>query len=304
MAIKLNQLRMFAAVAEHGSFSAAAAELACTQSRISHAITELERELAVRLLERSHGGSRPTAAGLRVLDKARQMLRLEQDLRGSAREDGALAGRVRVACFRSVGTHLLPYAAAMLAAQHPGIVLDIDDGNADRDAVLDTLREQRADLAIAQLPVERGFATLPWLHDDYVLVVPAARQFSQPLGWEQLDGLSYIQLACPGADAALERCLAAGLAVQPGPRLANDTSIAAMVARGMGYSIMPRLAVFPEPEGVRLLALPIPARRSLALAGDAAAMRRPEVAAVLKVLRSRKMVETTEAWRAGLLRWS
>jgi DNA-binding transcriptional LysR family regulator len=77
-----------------------------------------------------------------------------------------------------------------------------------------------------------------------------------------------------------------------------------MVARGMGFSIMPRLAVFPEPEGVRTLALPIPARRSFALAGDAAAMRRPEVAAVLKILRSRKMVERTKAWQAGILAWS
>src|SRR5689334_13899915 len=129
MALKLNQLRMFVAVADHGSFSAAAAELACTQSRISHAIAELERELAVRLLERSHGGSAPTEAGRRVLEKARQMLHLEQGLRDCAGADGALGGTVRVACFRSIGTHLLPYAAEALAAAHPGIVLEIDDSH-------------------------------------------------------------------------------------------------------------------------------------------------------------------------------
>jgi DNA-binding transcriptional LysR family regulator len=126
----------------------------------------------------------------------------------------------------------------------------------------------------------------------------------QAFSWRQLDGLPLIQLACPGADEVLERCRAAGLAVRSGHRLANDTSIAAMVARGMGFSIMPRLAVFPEPEGVRTLALPLPARRSFALAGDAAAMRRPEVAAVLKILRSRKMVERTKAWQAGVLAWA
>jgi DNA-binding transcriptional LysR family regulator len=304
MAIKLSQLEMFAAVADYGSFSAAAAQLDCTQSRISHAIAELERELAVRLLDRSHGGSKPTGAGQRVLEKARQMLRLEQGLRDSVRDENALAGRVRVACFRSTGTHLLPYAAEALADEHPGIVLEIDDGNVDRDAVLDALREKRADIAIAQAPVERAFTALPWLHDDYVLVVPGGRQFSAPLAWNQLDGLPFIQLACPGADDVLERCRATGLAARPGPRLANDTSIAAMVGRGMGYSIMPRLAVFPEPEGVRTLALPIPARRSLVLAGDAATMRRPEVRAVLKILRSRKVVERTPAWLAGRLGWS
>jgi DNA-binding transcriptional LysR family regulator len=304
MAIKLNQLRMFVAVADHGSFSAAAAELNCTQSRISHAIAELEKELAVRLLDRSHGGSAPTGAGRRVLDKARQMLQLEQGLRGSAADEESLSGVVRVACFRSVGTHLLPYAAEALAAAHPGVVLDIDDSHLDRDALQAALSEGRTDIAIAQLPVERAFTALPWLHDDYVLVLPAGRRIAQPLCWDQLDGLPFLQLACPGADEVLTRCRAAGLAVRSGRRLANDTSIAAMVARGMGWSIMPRLAVFPEAEGVRTLALPIPARRSFALAGEAAAIRRPEVAAVLKILRSRKMVERTAAWQAGVLGWS
>jgi DNA-binding transcriptional LysR family regulator len=304
MALKLSQLRMFAAVADHGSFSAAAAELACTQSRISHAIAELERELAVRLLDRSHGGSTPTDAGRCVLDKARAMLQLEQELRAGAGDATALAGQVRVACFRSVGTHLLPYAAEALAAAHPGIVLEIDDGHLGRDALLDALRERRADIAVAQLPLARGLASLPYVHDDYVLVVPAGRTASQPFSWDQLDGLALIQLACPGADEVLARCRAAGLAVRSGHRLANDTSIAAMVARGMGFSIMPRLAVFPEPAGVRTLALPVPARRSFALAGDAAVMRRPEVAAVVKILRSRKIVERTTAWQAGVLGWA
>jgi DNA-binding transcriptional LysR family regulator len=304
MALKLSQLRMFVAVADHGSFSAAAAELACTQSRISHAIAELEKELALRLLDRSHGGSVPTDAGRRVLEKARAMLHLEQELCASAGDAEDLAGQVRVACFRSVGTHLLPYAAEALAAAHPGIVLEIDDGHLGRDALLDALRERRADIAVAQLPLARGLAALPYVHDDYVLVLPAGRAASQPLSWDQLDGLPLIQLACPGADEVLERCRAAGLAVRVKQRLANDTSIAAMVARGMGFSIMPRLAVFPEPEGVRTLALPVPARRSFALAGDAAVMRRPEVAAVLKILRSRKMVERTKAWQAGVLAWT
>jgi DNA-binding transcriptional LysR family regulator len=312
MAIKLSQLQIFAAVADHGSFSAAAAELGCTQSRISHAIAELERELAVRLLERSHAGSIPTGAGHQVLDKARQMLRLEQSLRDSVRAGKELAGRVRIACFRSVGTHLMPFAAEALAGAHPGIVLDIDDGCIDRVAVLDALREGRADLAIAQLPVDDAFLTQPFVEDDYVLVAPAARRLDASFTWNQLDGLPFLQLACPGADEVLERCRAAGLvaadAGQPGRRLANDTSIAAMVARGMGYSIMPRLAVFPAPEGVRTHALPLPvagsATRSLVLAGEPAAMRRPEVKAVVEILRGRRMLERTPAWQAGALKIS
>jgi DNA-binding transcriptional LysR family regulator len=71
----------------------------------------------------------------------------------------------------------------------------------------------------------------------------------------------------------------------------------------MGYSILPRLATFPEPDEVRVLALPIPARRQFALAGHADTLRSPQVQAVLKVLRDRRMVARTRAFQAGVLRW-
>jgi DNA-binding transcriptional LysR family regulator len=304
MAMKLSQLQMLVAVADHGSFSAAAAELDCTQSRISHAIAELERELGTRLLARSHGGSLPTEAGLRVLDKARQMLRLEDSLRACARATDTIEGRVRVACFRSVGTHLLPYAAEALAARHPGLVLDIDDACHDRLEVIDALRAGRADVGIAQLPVEDGFVVAPYVADDYMLVVPAARRFDAPVTWHQLDGLPFIRLGCSGADAILARCRAAGLKAQAARTLGNDTSIAAMVARGMGWSILPRLATFPEDDEVRVLPLPIPARRQFALAGPRAAMASRTVQAVLDVLRDRRLLAATRAGQAGILHWT
>jgi DNA-binding transcriptional LysR family regulator len=300
--MKLSQLHMLVAVADHGSFSAAAAELGCTQSRISHAIAELERELGARLLARSRDGSLPTEAGLRVLDKARRMLRLEDSLRASVRGD-ALEGRVRVACFRSIGTHLLPYAVEALAARHPQLVLDIDDSCNDRLEVVAALRAGRADVGIAQLPVEDGFVVHPYVADDYVLVVPAARAFTQPVTWDQLDGLPFIRLGCSGADAILARCRAAGLAAGAGRTLGNDTSIAAMVARGMGWSILPRLATYPEPDEVRVLPLPIPAMRQFALAGPRDAMRSARVKAVLDVLRDRRLLAATRAGRAGILHW-
>jgi DNA-binding transcriptional LysR family regulator len=304
MAMKLSQLHMLVAVADHGSFSAAAAQLDCTQSRISHAIAELERELGTRLLARTHEGSLPTDAGLRVLDKARQMLRLEDDLRASARDHDAIAGRVRVACFRSIGTHLLPYAAEALAARHPDLVLDIDDGCNDRLEVVAALRAGRADVGIAQLPVEEGFDVRPYVADDYVLVVPAARDFTVPVTWDQLDGLPFIRLGCTGADAILARCRAAGLEAPAERTLGNDTSIAAMVARGMGWSILPRLATFPEPDDVRVLPLPIPARRQFALAGPRKTMSSRSVKAVLDVLRDRRLLAATRAGKAGILHWS
>ena len=300
--MKLSQLKMLVAVAEHGSFGAAAAELGCTQSRVSHAIAELEGELGVTLLVRGRTGSHPSAAGQRVLDKARQMLRLEAGLVEAARLDEALCGTVRIACFRSVGTHLLPHVVEALAQAHPGLRIEIDDSCAQRADVLHALHDGLAEIGIAQLPLGTALASRPYLHDDYVLVVPATLPESGP-GWPALGDLPFIGLNCAGASEILARCRAAGIGREPDRLLANDTSIAAMVGRGMGYSILPRLSTFPEPREVKTLPLPIPARRQFAVAARPEVMRRPAVRAVVRALGDRGLAAATAAGRAGIIGW-
>ncbi|KFI08866.1 hypothetical protein JN27_01565 [Massilia sp. BSC265] len=303
--MKLSQLKMLVAVAEHGSFSAAAAELGCTQSRISHALAELEGELGVSLLARGRAGSAPTEAGQRVLEKARQMLRLEDSLREVALLDDGLSGTVRIACFRSIGTHLLPHVLEALAQRHPQLRVEIDDSCEQRADVTAALQGGLAEVGIAQLPLAGTLASTPYLHDDYVLVVPAA--LAPPSGpspcWPELGALPFIGLACTGAAEILARCRAAGFGSDPARTLSNDTSIAAMVGRGMGYSILPRLASFPEPPDVRILPLPIPARRQFAIAALPDVMRLPRVRAVVRALRERKLAAATQAGRAGIIGW-
>lgn len=303
--MKLSQLKMLVAVADHGSFGAAAAELGCTQSRISHAIAELEGELGVSLLARGRAGSAPTEAGQRVLAKARQMLRLEAGLREAASLGGGLSGTVRIACFRSVGTHLLPHVVEALAQRHPELRVEIDDSCEQRADVGAALQDGLAEVGIAQLPLAGTLAAYPYLHDDYVMVVPAALQPPQAAanGWPALGALPFIGLSCSGAAEILARCRAAGFAAEPDRLLANDTSIAAMVGRGMGYSILPRLATFPEPREVRILPLPIPARRQFAIAALPDVMRTPRVRAVVRALRERRLAALTQAGRAGIVKW-
>lgn len=299
--MKLSQLKMFVAVVENGSFSAAAAQLDCTQSRISHAVAGLERELGVRLLLRSHDGSALTDAGHRVLDKARQMLRIEAGLLETARDCGALSAHVRVACFRSVGTHLLPHALEALACEYPGIRIDIDDSCEERDEITQAVHEGRADIGIAHLPAGAELAARPYVSDAYVLVVPAALRLDAPVAWNQLDALPFIALACSGAASILARCRAAGFSAEPSRIMSNDTSIAALIGRGLGYSILPRLAAFPAPDDVRIVDLPLPARREFALVGRPDTMRSQAVQVVTRFLRDQRILAKTKAFRAGVI---
>lgn len=296
---KLNQLEMLAAVADAGSFGGAAAALDCTQSRLSHGITQLEQTLCMRLLIRSRSGCVPTAAGQRVLAKARQILRLADSLGQVADERAALAGRIRIACFRSIASHLLPHALEALAADHPGIRVDLDDSCEEREQVTQAVRGGRAEIGIAQLPVGPDLATRDFIADTYVLVAPAALPLRGPLTWAQLHGLPYIQLDCSGALAIFEQCRAAGFKAEAARTLATDSGIAAMVKRGLGYSILPRLAVYPEPDGVQIATLPIPAQRRFALVALPETARLPLTQTVMRYISSKRSVKSSDAYQAG-----
>lgn len=301
---KLHQIEMFIAVADTGGFGAAAARLGTTQSGISYAVGELERQLGERLLVRSRSGCRPTAAGERVLPQARQLLQLAEGLPAAARGEGqALSGHVHIACFRSVATHLLPPALESLATRHPGLRIDVDDSFEERAAVEAALREGGADLAVAQLPVGEGLVQRPFVSDSYVLVLPASFAVIGGAGWAQFDALPYIQLNCSGALAVLERCRAAGFSARAARTLSTDSGICAMVGRGLGYSILPRLAVFPDPAGVQVVELPVAAQRAFVLAATPAAARGKAVQAVMRALRDRSLLERSEAVRRALVSW-
>jgi DNA-binding transcriptional LysR family regulator len=265
---KLNQLEMLVAVADSGGFGAAAAQLGCTQSRVSHAITELETLLGARLLNRSRLGCTPTDAGFRVLAGARQILHLAGGLSLAAADAGSLSGHVRIASYRSVATHLLPPALEALAQAYPGIRIDIDDSFEEREAVAQAVRDGVADIGVAQLPVTDDLAVRPYAADSYVLVVPASKGLRAPVGWDQLEGIPYIQLNCSGAFAILEECRAAG---------------------------------FKEPTGVKVYPLPIPAGRHFAIVARPEIARTDLVRTVMRYLGERKSIERSEAFRAGAL---
>jgi DNA-binding transcriptional LysR family regulator len=76
-----------------------------------------------------------------------------------------------------------------------------------------------------------------------------------------------------------------------------------MVRQGIGYSILPRLAVFPAPDGVRIADLPIPAKRQFALVALADNARLKPVQIVMRFIRNQRLVMQSDAFRAGVVSW-
>ena len=126
--MKLNHLRDFLAVAEHGSLRAAARELGIAQPAVTRSIQELERELGATLLERQARGVVPTAMGVAFLRRARSVsneLLLARDEIDQLR--GFTHGKVRVALSMVPHIALLPYALREFRSRFPNVHLDIID---------------------------------------------------------------------------------------------------------------------------------------------------------------------------------
>src|SRR5271165_3031113 len=128
MNFKRGQLRYFVTVAEEGQITRAAARLRIAQPAVSQAITQLESELGVALLERHARGVTLTAAGEAFLPKARAAVAREQEAALAAQSLARAArGIVEVGFIGPPPMLSSPELFAAFAAAHPDAEISFRD---------------------------------------------------------------------------------------------------------------------------------------------------------------------------------
>jgi DNA-binding transcriptional LysR family regulator len=169
MALELQQLRQVVALAEHRSFVRAAAALHISQPALSRSIQTVEREFGGSLFVRSSMGVIPTDMGRLYIERARDLLRMADELQSEALGHAALStGRVDVGGGPYPTTAFLGDAAARFIEQFPRIEVQLDAGNWDdlvhalRSRTLDffvaetSLLTREPDLNVVALPVQHA----------------------------------------------------------------------------------------------------------------------------------------------------
>jgi len=147
--MKLHDLHVLMAVVQAGSMNKAAALLRTTQPAISRSITELERAIGVRLLDRNPRGVEPTRYGRALLDGGAAMF---DDLRQAVKNIEFMAdptaGEVRIACNPILATSFVSAIVDRLSRRYPRIrfhVLVKPAESLHRD-----LSERNVDLLVAR----------------------------------------------------------------------------------------------------------------------------------------------------------
>ena len=129
-----HDLSTFAAIADAGSFTAAAGILGVTRSSLSHAMSAMEERLGVRLLNRSTRSVAPTEAGERLLAKLHPaMSDLDDAIRRLEEDKERPAGRIRISAHRTAALLAIAPRLPGFARSYPDVQVElaVEDGLVD-----------------------------------------------------------------------------------------------------------------------------------------------------------------------------
>lgn len=285
-ALTLAQLRLFVAVVEEGSFSAAAAGLGMSQSSLSEGVRALETALGQTVLLRTRSGVSLTPVGSHIIGYARDALIAVQDLQLAANPARTLSGQLTVATYRSIGQQLLAPALARLYLLHPDLNIRVLDAGRDGQGGQRFVSSGEADVGLIEAPNEPELMFEELFHDPYVAVVPAT--YSSPLTWASLQAQPLLmpRLVGPASHLVVEFLKHHHALSRQLTEVDEDDVILSMVEYGLGVTVFPRLGLGNLKNSLKAVALPEPLERTIGLVIRPGRANLPHVRALAEAVRA------------------
>jgi DNA-binding transcriptional LysR family regulator len=257
----LRDLELFVAVADAGSIARAADRSHTVASAVSKRISDLEDSFGCALIVRAAKGVELTAAGHALLARARVLLNHATQLDDEMRRHASGArGYVTIYANISAIVEFLPGALATFAAQHPDVHVHLEEHVSSDIAA--AVSDNSADLGIvSELPAIDGLSTVPFRNDELVLVLqpshPLARRKS--IHFAEIADQPFVGLH---AGSSLHRLLSraavdAGTPLNWRIHVTSFDAACAMVAAGLGVTVVPRAATTPYIRSLSLVSVPI-----------------------------------------------
>jgi DNA-binding transcriptional LysR family regulator len=250
-------LNTFVNVADRGSMAAAARALNITPAAVAQQIRTLEREIGAPLIARAGRTVTVTAAGMRILERSRELLRELGDLSALATEDEG-SGELRLGAGTNALTGMLPDVLARMVARQPHIKVYIKPGYSPE--LYRAVGDGELDAAIVLQAPFSPPKTCDWTllrEEPLIVIAPAHMAGRDPHELLANEPLIRYDRNQWGGRQAEQYLRAAGIEPQERFELNALGAIAVMVDRGLGVSLVPDW-VRPWPEGLNLVRLPLP----------------------------------------------
>lgn len=256
-----NQLELFYAVAQAGSFTKAAEQLYISQPALSQQVGQLEAALGVKVFDRLPRGVRLTSSGQILAGHAARVQSLDEQAQRQIEELKGLArGRLTIGASQTIGVYLMPEILGRFRRTHPLIDLDLQIANTKE------IQRELAD-GLLDLALTEGFIEQPELdakvfqQDNLVAIVPPGHAL---LGRKSVTAKQFctepmiMREQGSGTLAVIERALARkSIELHAAMTLGNLEAIKRAVQAGIGVAIVSRLAITQEIKNGTLIELPL-----------------------------------------------
>jgi len=242
----VRQLATLVAIADHGTFSAAARALYTVQSNVSGHIARLEKELGVVLVDRSQGGL--TDEGARVVERARRILNEIDDIAADmSSRNSEVSGQTRIGVIGTTARWLMPKFLSQLGTDYPQVRVIVQEG-ATSSLVPNVLTGQ-LNGAIVHLPVDDPELVIePLFAEDLLLLAADSHPLVARGDTIPLADLDEVPLLLPPPGAALRRVLEraaanADITLRAQAEVDGVRLLASLAFEGFGAAIVPATAV-------------------------------------------------------------
>jgi DNA-binding transcriptional LysR family regulator len=245
--MNLHLLRIFTAVAEHRSFSRAAAALFISQPAVSKAVRQLEQQLDLPLMERGLGGARSakgvrlTESGQALFEHARGIFALERAATEEVRARvGMKRGRLTIGASTTIAGYWLPPYAAEFARRFPSAELHVRVGNTR--VVSEALIGCEIDLALVEGQVnDPRIIASHWRDDELQIIASPAAARRRKHTLEEMNSRVWL-LREPGSGTREVTDLimrAERITPERTVEFGSNEGIARAVAAGLGIAMLP-----------------------------------------------------------------
>ena len=248
--INLDQLRVFQAVAQSGSFTRAADVVHLTQPGISKHVKQMEQSFGTSLFDRSGRKATLTEAGA-ILFEATQGVMAIIDVAEQRIEDlkGLRGGRLRLGTSFPIGVYLLPQILARFRKKYPGIEVNL---NITVSGMIGPkVLASEIDLGLASYePRDSRLVARAFMTDELVAIVPRDHKLAHKrhITPQQLTEDTFIVAAPGGGTRTLleERLRDQGIVLEKVLDFGNLEGVKHAVEAGLGISIQARSVVQRE----------------------------------------------------------
>lgn len=246
--VDLRQLATLVAVVDEGTYARAAARVGFTQSAVSQQIASLEKSAKVVVFDRPKG-PKPvelTAAGHLVVDYARVVLERATGLDAQLdRLRRGISGQLTIGAFQSVSSRLLPNIIGQMRSEVPAVEVRFTETD-DQAQLLRGVVNDEMDMAFTFDHEPDPRISIDVLgHDPFVVIAPVDEATGPTVSLVELYSRPLIGQPHNNSWQLMidERMRTAGLRPDYAYRLSDNSAVQSMVRSGIGWALVPALAI-------------------------------------------------------------